>query len=105
MSEKRARVAVSAVDDDSPCKKRGHTIKKWVVEYEKELTTTLWLTYDRLERDHVSALKCKVCIQFEDQLTSTRNFNRTFISGSTNFRVSTVKDHASSAMHQRAMLL
>lgn len=76
-----------------------------MTEYEKELTTTLWLKYDRLDRDHVSALKCKVCIQFEDQLTSTRNFNRTFISGSTNFRVSTVKDHVSSAMHQRAMLL
>ena len=46
MSEKRARVAVSAVDDDSPCKKRGltiQTVKKWVTEYEKELTTTLWL--------------------------------------------------------------
>ena len=51
MSEKRARVAVRAVDDDSPCKKRGltiQTIKKWVTEYEKEMTMTLWLTYDRL---------------------------------------------------------
>ena len=73
MSEKRARVAdeaVSAVDDDSPCKKRGltiQTVKKWVTDNEKELNTTLWLTYDRLDRDHVSALKCKVCIQFEDQ--------------------------------------
>ena len=37
------------------------------------------------------ALKCKVCIQLEDQLISTRNFNCAFITESTNFRVSTVK--------------
>ena len=74
MSEKRARVAVSAVDDDtcSPCKKRGltiQTVKKWMTEYEKELTTTLWLTYDRLDRDHVSALKCKVHVAPETSTT------------------------------------
>ena len=34
-----------------------------------------------------------------------RNFNAAFVEGSVNLRVSSVKDHAASDMHSRAMLL
>ena len=83
--------SMQMMDELGTCKKRGLMIqKKWIAEHEKELTKTVWLNYDRLDRDHVAVLKCEVCIEFGDQLICMRNFNRAFITGSTNFRESTV---------------
>ena len=56
------------------------------------------------DREHVALLKCSVCSQFATKLESMRNFKAAFIDGSSNIRTS-VKDHAATDMHARAMLL
>ena len=45
---------------------------------------------------------CSVCSSQEDKLRSMPNVSMTFINGSTNFRLSSLKDHDSSECHQRA---
>ena len=45
---------------------------------------------------------CSVCSSQEDKLRSMPNVSMTFINGSTNFRLSSLKDHHSSECHQRA---
>ena len=66
-----------------------------------------WLKYDKAKgnSEYVAALKCSVCSHFDDKLHSCRNYNASYIVGSTNLRTSAFKDHASSDMHQRAILL
>ena len=46
-----------------------------------------------------------VCIQFQDKLRGMRNYSNAFIGESKNLRASSFKDHATSDMHARAMLL
>ena len=61
--------------------KRGvtiSTVEKWKRDY-KSLNTSLWLKYDKMDREFVSPLKCKVCKQFTNKLQSARNFNPAFI--------------------------
>eukprot|EP00731_Ephydatia_muelleri_P021914 Em0014g505a len=92
-----------------PAAKKGrnlsiHTAHKWIAENEKELTTATWLTYERLDRDIVAALKCKICTMFESKLIGMRNFSRAFIDGCTNLKASAFKEHASSLMHQKSMV-
>ena len=48
------------------------TVKKWILENDKGIATSTWLVYDKSDREHVSALKCSVCIQFEDKLHMLR---------------------------------
>ena len=69
----------------SGCEKRKvtrRTVDKWIVENDKTLNTTIWLKYDMVvgDREHVSALKCGVCIQFWERLMSLRNYSPAFIS-------------------------
>ena len=73
-------------------------------ENDKTLNTALWLKYEAntANRTRVVSLKCS---RFLKKLTSMRNFNAAFVEGSVNLRVSSVKDHAASDMHSRAMLL
>ena len=48
-------------------------------------------------------LICKICCSQEDKLRSMPNFSMSFISGSSNYRLSALKDHDNSAYHQRAI--
>ena len=92
----------------APSKKRKvtiNTVEKWKKESDKAINTTVWLTYEKFDRDHVASLKCSVCIQFADKIHSCRNFNPAFIEGSENLRASSFKDHAATDMHKRAMIL
>ena len=57
------------------------------------------------DRKHVSALKCGVCIQFNDRLILLRNYNSAFVNGSKNTRTSAFKEHPDTDMHTCAMLL
>ena len=89
-------------------KKRGVTIttvEKWKRDYDKLLNTCVWLEYDKMDREYVSVLKCKVCKQFSDKIQSARNFNPAFINRSKNLRASAMKDHGKTDMHQMAMRL
>ena len=102
--------AVSASDDANvPDTKRrsitARTVEKWKTENDKTLGTATWLTYNMADRDHVKSMRCSVCSQFKGQLQGMRNFRPEYIEGSTNLRSSSVKDHAASEMHTRAMML
>ena len=107
MSKKRAVGSESPLENES-AKKRMVTIatvKKWIVENDKDIATSTWLVYDTSDREHVSALKCSMCVLFKDKLQGLRNYNPAFVTGSTNLRASSFKDHAVTEMHKRAMIL
>ena len=112
MSECRKRPLDSSSDSGSSCgetsKRRAvqkKTVQEWISQYDKQFNTAVWLKFDTVDRTHVSTLRCSVCSQFQKQLESLRNFRPAFIEGTTNVRLSTVKDHAGTDMHARAMLL
>ena len=112
MSERRKRYLDSSSDSSSSCsetsKRRAvqkKTVEEWVSQYDKQFNTAVWLKFNTVDRTHVSTLRCSVCTQFQKQLESMRNFRPAFIDGTTNVRLSTVKDHAGTDMHARAMLL
>ncbi len=75
------------------------------MENDWELNTSTWLKLEMVDREHVALLKCSVCSQFATKLESMRNFKAAFIDGSSNIRLSSVKDHAATDMHAYAMLL
>ena len=52
-----------------------------------------------------SALKCAICIQFNEWLVSLRNYNPAYINGSKNTRTSAFKDHTDKEIHKHAMSL
>ena len=66
------------------------TVDKWILDNDKDLDKTTWLKYEVIEgdREHMFALKCAVCIQFNECLVSCRNYNPAFINGSKNVRMS-----------------
>ena len=112
MSEHRKRYLDSSSDSSSSCsetsKRRAvqkKTVEEWVSQYDKQFNTAVWLKFNTVDRTHVSTLRCSVCTQFQKQLESMRNFRPAFIDGTTNVRLSTVKDHAGTDMHAQAMLL
>ena len=78
------------------------TVEKWIVENDRELNTSVWLKFEMADREHIALLKCSVCSQFATKLESMRNFKAAFIDGSSNIRISSVKDHAATDMHARA---
>ena len=51
------------------------TVKKWVLDNEKILGTSMWLTFDtsKLDRTIAASLKCSVCIRFEEKKTVRTN--------------------------------
>ena len=105
MSERKR----GSVDAIAPGPKRrsitAHTVEKWKRENDKNLNTASWLTYKMADRDHVKSIACSVCTMFNEKLKSMRNYTPAFIDGSVNLRTSSFKDHASSDMHARAMML
>ena len=44
------------------------TVERWIVENDKQLDTTIWLKFEMAvgDREHVSALKFGICIQFKE---------------------------------------
>ena len=88
-----------------PTKRHKNTVNKWRVENDKPLNTSMWLTFEKLGREHVALLKCAVCGRFEEKLRGCRNYNSAFVVGAANLRVSAVKDHAATEIHKRSMML
>ena len=91
-----------------PSKRRAltvSTVKRWISENDKAVNTADWLNYEAPGRSVVSSLNCSACSKFQDKLRGMHNFKLGFIDGSRNQQISSVKDHASSDMHSRAMLL
>ena len=91
-----------------PAKKRKltvSTVNKWKEENDKTYNTSTWLTFEKLDQDHVASLKCSVRTKFEEKLHSCRNHNPAFIVGTKNLRASAVKEHATTEMHKLSMIL
>jgi len=79
------------------------TVEKWIAVNDRQLNATIWLQYNKADREHVSALKCVLCIHFRDKFCSGKNYNPALISGSKNLQTSSFKSHTASDMHQRAI--
>ena len=88
----------------SKCQVSKATSDKWQQEYEQDHQMLTWLHYD-LDRDkrHMVSLYCGVCHKYEASFQSLKNFTRTWITGSTNQKVSNVLDHADSDVHKTIM--
>jgi len=67
------------------------TIRKWKQEFP-------WLVFTKAQK-----LVCEVCTAQKQIIQSIRNFSDTFIVGSTNYRLSSLRDHSKSESHQRAV--
>ena len=67
------------------------TLKKWKEEYG-------WLRITENQK-----MICTICCSQEDIIRSVPNVSMSFLNGSANFRLSSIKDHYSSACHQRAI--
>ena len=69
------------------------TVEKWKSDLSEYLAAE-WLTYDVDAAGKARNLRCKFCIMFEDKIKGLPNYSDIYIKGSTNYRVSAVKDHA-----------
>ena len=74
-------------------------VDKWITKNDWFSNTTMWLTYEQLNRECVRCLKCS------DKLVTCCNYSSAFVEWSKNFRSSAFKDQMESDMHQWAMLL
>ena len=63
----------------------------------------MWLKYEWSGRYHAAKLLCTVCKQVKS--SRLKEFQPHFLEGSTNLRTLSVRDHARSDMHQKAMPL
>ncbi len=69
------------------------TVEKWKSDL-SEYSAAEWLTYDVDAAGKARNLRCKFCMMFEDKIKGLPNYSDIYIKGSTNYRVSAVKDHA-----------
>ena len=63
-----------------------------------------WLRCDKQQR-YIESLWCETCRQFQDRIRGTKNFSATWITGSTNQKLSNVLDHVCSDQHKLSMSL
>ena len=78
------------------------TVEKWMKELDKKHSTCLWLKFEVADK---RSLVTAEMLQFSEKLQSLRNFRSAFIGGSSNIRVSSVKEHAGTDIYSSAMHL
>ena len=107
----------SDTDEDTPRKvpkpetTKGRRVTCATVERRKKedlanFEADSWLVYEVDKSDgrkFCSRLKCTVCVEFEHVIKQRRNFSRSWIDGSVNFKLSNVLDHAKSEAHTVAL--
>ena len=84
------------------------TVERWKTQDLARYEAGSWLTCDSKKnkrRHHYTALKCKVCSQFESVIKKQPKFSRASIDGSTNFRPTNLVDYAKSDIHKIAFSL
>ena len=52
-----------------------------------------------------TSMTCKLCTKLDSKIMGCKNYNPSFVNGSTNFRERAVKDHANTMMHSEAVKL
>ena len=74
--------------------------------YDREHQTLTWLKCDRDERcrDRVRSLWCSVCKEYQQRISSMKNYSDAWITGSQNQRTSNLLDHVRSEQHKAVML-
>ena len=72
VDEMSAQKHAACSDEDPPAKKRGISVEtvvqKWITESDREMSTSVWLKYEKADRNYVAMLKCSMCIQFNEKL-------------------------------------
>ena len=104
----RKRTRTESSTNDPLAKGRAvqvRMVEKWMAENDKVLNTSIWLKFERADRDYVLSLKCAVCSRYNDKLVCMRNYRTAFLEGTTNVRTSSFKEYAAADMHARAMVL
>ena len=84
------------------------TVEKWKKNDLAIFEADTWLVYEVDQSEmgkFCSSLKCTVCVEFEQGIKKRRNFSRSWIDGSANFKLSNVIDHAKSDAHNEALAL
>ena len=69
-------------------------------------TISLVLGYDAIYNKTSATWRlfcCEVCTKYRSHLESMKNFSKTWVTGSTNLKVSNVIEHATSEVHKAAM--
>ena len=74
------------------CTSKINTVEKWI-----ETLNADWLEYEN-DGQVVNSLRCKVCRNKEDRITSAKNFSRTFITGSAVVKKNAVVNHMNSEL-------
>ena len=69
------------------------TLQSWKSEFN-------WLTFGIN-----IGLQCNVCKKWKEKIISVKNFSDIFTKGSTNYRKSTIADHAKTAQHSKSLKL
>ena len=64
------------------------------------MDTSVWLRYDKGDREYVATLKCCVSAELNEKLRGMRNYNPAFAVDSQNLRVSSYKDNTATDMHK-----
>ena len=97
--------AVASETNDVPPKKCGVTVKtiqKWVVDSDREMDTSVWLRYEKVDRENVATLKCCVSAEFNKKLQGMRNYNPAFAVGSKNLQLSSYVQRSRCYRHAQA---
>ena len=63
------------------------------------LNMSVWMKFQIDCSKHMAHLKCAVCSQFKNKLTSMRNYCSSFMKETANIRDSTFKDYSMTIMH------
>ena len=66
------------------------TIQKWKEEF-------TWLNISPSE-----GMKCKLCVKWEENIDSCKNYSEAFIKGSKNYRKSAVSEHEKTLQHEKS---
>ena len=81
-------------------------VERWKKEDLANFEADSWLVYETDKSDgrkFCSRLKCTICVEFEHVIKQRRNFSRSWINGSLNFKLSNFLDHAKSEAHTVAL--
>ena len=84
----KMHLLTSSLEDYLPSKKRILSVavmEKWIRDNDRTLCTASWLSYEKVDREYVSVMKCSVCIRYKHKLVGCRNFSSAFIDGSKTF--------------------
>ena len=76
--------------------------KSWKTKQLARYDADVWLSYD-VDEKYARNLRCNVCTEQDQRIKAMKYFNRTWISGCTNYGPSAAINHAESETHKEAM--